>query len=554
MSSTDLMPKWQLRALIAISYLTWTISIIFGLIGHLFYWLIFNSFGRAYDKKRSKLEWTSDNEDEHYAIIIGAGFSGLGMSIKLKELGMDKFVVLERHSHVGGTWYANRYPGCQVDIPSNLYSYSFEMNSQWNYDYSGQPELADYLEKCTDKYGIRSCIQFNTTVTRCDWLDERQLWRVTTVHKDSGDEKYYYGRHLIGAYGLLSNASYPTDIEGIKTFEGEMCHTAEWNDKINFKEKRVAVVGTGSSAIQCIPQLHKNFGVSHLYVFQRTPPWVATLKNRAVTPFEKNIFTAVPLIQKFLRACIYWRLESTVFSFVYRWPIRFVAQNLVRYIFLRQVKDPELRQKLTPTSDFGCKRILLSNDWYSTLQQPNVTLVTNRIRQVKPHSIVTYDGDEYPVDIIVWSTGFKVHSLNVPMFGIQGQSLEKQWSQTVQAYRGATVPNFPNMFLLLGPNTGLGHNSVVVMIEAQLKYIMEALVYMHENDIRALAVKQNVSDRFNEEIQSKLKSTVWQVGGCHSWYQDPKGNNTTIWPGFTWTYDLLLRKFDYQNYYVVSTT
>ncbi|CAF3657497.1 unnamed protein product [Rotaria sp. Silwood1] len=391
------------------------------------------------------------------------------MSIKLKEMGMNKFVVLERHSHVGGTWYANRYPGCQVDIPSNLYSYSFEMNPQWGHYYSCQAELADYLEKCTDKYDVRSYIQFDTTVTRCDWLDERQLWRVTTVLKNSDDEKYYYGRYLIGAYGLLSNASYPTDIEGFETFEGEMCHTAEWNDKINFKEKRVAVVGTGSSAIQCIPQLHKKFGISHLYVFQRTPPWITTLPNRPVTSLEKNIFTAVPLIQKFLRGCIYWRLESTVFSFVYRWPIRFVAQKIVKYILFRQVKDPELRQKLTPTSDFGCKRILLSNDWYSTLQQPNVTLVTNRIRQVKPHSIVTYDGNEYPVDIIVWSTGFKVHSLHIPMFGIQGQSLEKQWSQTMQAYRGVTVPNFPNLFLFLGPNTGLGHNSVLVMIEAQIK-------------------------------------------------------------------------------------
>lgn len=435
MPSTDLMPKWQLWILIAITYFTWTISIIVGLVGHLIYWLIFNSFGRTDAKKRSKLEWTSNNEDEHYAIIIGAGFSGLGMGIKLKEMGMDQFVVLERHSHVGGTWYANRYPGCQVDIPSNLYSYSFEMNSQWSHYYSRQSELADYLERCTDKYGIRSHIQMNTTVTRCDWLDDRQLWRVTSVHKNSDDnEKYYYGRHLIGAYGLLSNASYPTDIEGFETFEGEMCHTAEWNDKINFKGKRVAVVGTGSSAIQCIPQLHKNFGISHLYVFQRTPPWVTTLKNRALTPFEKNIFTTVPLIQKILRACIYWRLESTVFSFVYRWPIRFVAQKLVRYVFLRQVKDPELRQKLTPTSDFGCKRILLSNDWYSTLQQPNVTVVTNRIRQVTPLSIVTHDGNEYPVDIIVWSTGFKVHSLPIPMFGIQGQSLEKQWSQTAQVY------------------------------------------------------------------------------------------------------------------------
>ncbi|UJR12247.1 hypothetical protein I4U23_016424 [Adineta vaga] len=539
------MSKWQFRMLIFISYLTWTISVILGLIGYIFHWFIFDLFDK---NKNFKFQSKNENEDEHYAIIIGAGFSGLGMGIKFKEMNMHKFLILERHSHVGGTWYANRYPGCQVDVPSNLYSYSFEINPKWSHQYSRQNELWEYLEKCTDKYQLRSHIQFNTTVIQCDWLDDRQLWRVTTV-----DKKSYYARFLIGAYGILSNASYPKHIEGFESFQGEMCHTAEWNDKINFQGKRVAVIGTGSSAIQCIPQLHKHFGISHLYVFQRTPPWVIAIENRTITQFEKKLFTKFPLIQRFLRACLYWRLESTVLSFVYRLPLRFIAPKLVRAIFFYQVKDPILQKKLLPTSDYGCKRVILSSDWYSTLQQSNVTLVSNRIKQIESHSIVTYDGDEYPVDIIVWATGFRVHSLHIPMFGIQGQSLEKQWSQTVQAYRGVTVPQFPNMFLLLGPNTGLGHNSVLVMIEAQLKYILEALIYMQEKKIRAMVVKENVSDKFNEEIQSKLKKTVWQVGGCHSWYQDPKGNNTTIWPGFTWTYDLLLRKFDYQNYDVLST-
>ncbi|CAF0828282.1 unnamed protein product [Adineta ricciae] len=538
------MSKWQFRLLIGISYLTWTISIIIGLIGYVVHWIIFD----RNDKKKLNFQWTlSDNENEYHTIIIGAGFSGLGMGIKLKEVNMNKFIILERHSHVGGTWYANRYPGCQVDVPSNLYSYSFEMNPEWSHQYSGQAELADYLEKCTDKYHLRSHIQFNTTVLQCDWLDDRHLWRVTTK-----DEKCFYGRYLIGAYGVLSNASYPTDIKGLETFQGEICHTAEWNDNINFQGKRVAVVGTGSSAVQCIPELQKNYGVEHLYVFQRTPPWVFAIQNRTLTQLEKKLYANFPFVQKFFRACLYWRLESTVLSFVYRLPLRFVTQKLLRLIFFLQVKDPQLREKLMPKWDYGCKRTVLSSDWYSTLQQPNVTIVTNRIQQLKPHSIVTFDGDEYPVDIIVWATGFKVHALAIPMFGIQGHSLEKQWSQTVQAYRGVTVPNFPNMFLLLGPNTGLGHNSVVVMIEAQFKYIIEALIYMENKGIRAMAVKQHISAKFNEEIQSILKKTVWQAGGCHSWYQDPKGNNTIIWPGFTWTYDLLLRTFDHANYDVLS--
>jgi len=326
-----------------------------------------------------------------------------------------------------------------------------------------------------------------------------------------------------------------------------MCRTAEWDKTIDFKDKRVAVIGTGASAIQTVPEIQKS-GVTQLLVFQRTPAWVVPRADRVVTDREKRLFARFPIIQKFIRAVVYWIRESTVLSFTYRLSIRFFNEELVKYNLRRPVKDKELRKKLTPTFDLGCKRVLVTSDWYPAIQKPNVKLVTNRIREIKSNSIVTHDGDEYPVDIIIWSTGFQVQKFPYAVYGVNDRSLVEQWSETMQAYRGVTVPNFPNLFLLLGPNTGLGHNSVVIMIEAQLHYIAEALLYMEENKAQALDVKQNVYDQFNQNLQSKLKTTVWQSGGCHSWYQDAKGNNTTIWPGFTWIYILLLKNFYYKNY------
>lgn len=347
-------------------------------------------------------------------------------------MGMDKFVIVERHSHVGGTWYANQYPGCAVDVSSDLYSYSFEPNPEWSTRYSPQPEVEHYLEHCTEKYGLRPHIQFDTTVLRCDWIDDRQVWKVTTMHKNSNEEKYFYSRFLVGAYGLLSDASYPKNIKGIETFQGQMCHTAEWNRMIDFKGKRVAVIGTGSSAIQLVPQLHKNFDISHLYVFQRTAPWVIPLPNRSITSLEKKIFAFFPFVQKFSRLWTYWKNETLVLSFVYRWPIRWIVHYIYRQWLYLQVKDEKLRIKVTPKFEFGCKRILLSNHWYPTLQQPNVDLIINPIQEIKPNSIVTYDRDEYPVDIIIWSTGFRVHSLHVQIYGVQGKPLTEQWSESIQ--------------------------------------------------------------------------------------------------------------------------
>ncbi|UJR21710.1 hypothetical protein I4U23_024787 [Adineta vaga] len=532
--------------LILCSITTVVISIIIGLIGHFFYWLFFDSFGRSTKRAKRKLKWTNNQrDDEYYVIIIGTGFSGLGTAIKLNQLGMDNYILIERNAHLGGTWYANQYPGCACDVPSNLYSFSFEPNPNWSYYFGRQPEIQDYLEHCADKYHVRRHIHFNRTVTQLKWIEDRQLWQVTT--ESNSGEKVFYSRSVILGSGPLSNEAYPKDIKGIDKFEGEMCHTAKWNKSFDFVNKRVAVIGTGASAIQAVPEIQK-MGVSQLLVFQRTPPWVIPRLDRRITDWEKNVLKRFPIIQKLIRVMIYWGAESIALSFVYRWPLRVINQLLAKYNLTREVKDPELRKKVTPTWEFGCKRMLLTNEWYSTLQKTNVKLVTNRIREIKAHSIVTHDGDEYPVDIIIWSTGFQVQTFPLPVYGVNGCSLTEQWSETLQAYRGATVPNFPNLYILLGPNTGLGHTSVVIMIESQINYIAEAFLYMDKYNLKSLEVNREAHDNFNQTVQLKSKKTVWLSGGCHSWYQDAKGNNSTIWPDFTWIYILLMKTFDYENY------
>jgi len=403
---------------------------VLGLIGHFLYWLLYDSLGRSHKRSKRKLKWINNQRDiEYYAVIIGTGFSGLGMAIKMNKLGMDNYILIERHGHVGGTWYANKYPGCACDVPSNLYSFSFEPNPKWSYYFSRQSEIAEYLEYCTDKYDIRRHIHFNTTLTELRWLEGQQLWQVIT--KSDNQEKIFYARSIVLGTGPLSNASYPTDILGIDKFEGKMCHTAEWDSTIEFKNKRVAVIGTGASAIQVIPEVQK-MDVSQLLVFQRTPPWVIPRIDRRLSHWEKDLLRRFPVIQKLIRVMIYWATESFALSFVYRWPIRFINQILVKYNLERQVEDKDLRKKLTPTWDLGCKRMLLTNDWYSTLQESNVKLITNRIREIQSHSIVTYDGDEYPVDIIIWSTGFQTQKFPIPIYGMNGCSLTEQWSETMQ--------------------------------------------------------------------------------------------------------------------------
>ena len=422
--------KGHFLLLLFCAYVTIGMTVILGFLGQFFYWLFVDLCGLRNQLTNRKLHLTkSQTNDEYYALVIGSGFSGLGMAIKLRELGTDDFIIIERHEHIGGTWYANKYPGCACDVPSNLYSFSFEPYPKWSYFFGRQPEIDEYLEHCTDKYDIRRHIRFNTTVTKMKWIDDRQVWEVTI--QSNGKENRVYARYVMAGYGPLSNASYPNDIVGIDKFEGRMCHTAEWDKTLDFKNKRVAVIGTGASAVQTAPEIQKS-GVTQLLIFQRTAPWVIPRADRVVTDWEKQIFTRFPIFQKFIRGLIYWIRESTVLSFVYRLPTRFINAEIIKYFLHVQVKDEELRRKVTPRWDLGCKRVLLSNDWYPMLQRSNVKLITSRIQEIRWNSIVTCDGNEHPVDIIIWSTGFLVQEFPLTVYGTNGCSLTERWSESFQ--------------------------------------------------------------------------------------------------------------------------
>ena len=406
------------------------LTVLLGTSGHLLHWLLFDSFGRERRRTQRRIQATlNTREDEHYAIIIGAGFSGLGMAIQLQKLGIDDYVILERHTCIGGTWYANTYPGCACDVPSDLYSFSFEPNPNWSYYFSRRTEIAQYLEHCTDKYNLRRHVRFGTHVSELKWLEERQVWQVTT--ESEGIEKQFYGRFVMAGYGPLSNAAYPSDIPGLDQFQGQMCHTAEWDHQMAFRNKRVAAVGTGASAVQVVPEVYKE-GVEQLLIFQRTAPWVVPRADRLVEDWKKRLYARLPIVQKLIRGWMYWTRESDVLAFVYRLPVRFLSQELVKVRLRGQVKDSDLRAKVTPAFDLGCKRVLLSDDWYTTIQKPNVKVIDNRIREVKANSIVTYDGDVYPVDSIIWSTGFQVQKFPLTVYGKDNHSIAEQWADTMQ--------------------------------------------------------------------------------------------------------------------------
>lgn len=431
MNSSSWILEIRFRILAMCMALVFVTSAIVGVTGHFIYWLLFESFGRRKAREEQKLTWTqtADNDNQYHTIIIGTGFSGIGMAVRLSKMGMNNYILLERNDEVGGTWYVNTYPGCACDVPSNLYSFSFEPNPNWSYYFSRQSEIGKYLKHCADKYGIRKNIRFKNDVNEIRWLDNENCWRVKT--KTSTGTSVYYGQSIVLGTGPLSNPTYPTDISGIDDFRGQMCHTATWNPKIDFRNKRVAVIGTGASAIQVVPEIQK-MPISKLYVFQRTAPHVIPRIDRPLNQWEKDLFRVCPWLQKIVRMLIYWATESFALTFVYRFPLRFIIQDFVHCNLQRQVKDESMLKRVTPYWEFGCKRMLISNDWYPTLQKSNVELVTGRIKALGENSIVTNEGTEYPVDIIIWSTGFETQKFPLSVHGINGKSLTDEWSQTIQ--------------------------------------------------------------------------------------------------------------------------
>jgi cation diffusion facilitator CzcD-associated flavoprotein CzcO len=453
-------------------------------------------------------------------------------------------VIFEKADDVGGTWRANTYPGCQCDVPSHLYSFSFAPNPNWSRTYSNQPEILDYLRDCARRFGVMPHIRFNHAVQGASWDETQKIWRITTSQGD------WTADVCIAAHGGLAEPSMPP-IDGIENFEGEVFHSADWDHESELAGKKVAVIGTGASAIQIVPRIQPQ--VEKLFVFQRTPAWVFPHTDRPIRDWERSLYKRVPAAQRLVRAGIYGARESLVFGLAKNpklaEPLRRVAASHLR----KQVPDRDLRRKLRPRYTPGCKRMLLSNTFYPSLQEPNVELVTDPIDGVKASSMFVSGGREIDVDAIICATGF--HVTDNPMAhkvkGKGGVSLADAWEETgLKAYVGTTVPGFPNLFLMTGPNTGIGHTSLVVMIEAQIKYVLDSLRYMQENEVASLEVRRRVVELFDKEIQEKSKSTVWTMGGCASWYLDKGGRNSTLWPDFTWRYRRRIRRFDPTAYLV----
>ena len=481
-----------------------------------------------------------------HTVVIGTGFSGLGMAIQLKRDGRDDFVVLEKADDVGGTWRDNTYPGCACDIQSHMYSFSFEQNPEWTRSFSPQPEIWDYLRRVTDRYGLRRHIRFGTEVTGARWDADENRWHVTTA---AGDE--YVARFLVAGIGGLHIPNVP-ELPGIENFAGPAFHSARWDHSYDLAGKRVAVVGTGASAIQFVPRIAPATG--RLTIFQRTPPWIMPKPDHAIPGWLKRMFRLVPGAQRTYRALIYWLLESRAAGFNGRPGIMKVAQRIALRHMHKAIEDPELRRKLTPDYVMGCKRVLIANDYYPALTRPDVEVVTSGIAEVRTHSIVDTAGVEHEVDAIIYGTGFHVTDAfdYVNITGVDGRDLSKDWrTNGIRTHYGITVAGYPNLFFLLGPNTALGHNSVVFMIESQIRYVAQAMRLVERSGAAGLAPRESAQARFQSDMQRKLVAGVWTQGGCTSWYLDAHGVNRTIWPGYTWRYWQRTRHLNPADYELV---
>jgi cation diffusion facilitator CzcD-associated flavoprotein CzcO len=479
---------------------------------------------------------------EHFRIaIIGSGFSGLGMAIRLLGEGIEDFVVLERADEVGGTWRDNTYPGCQCDIPSALYSFSFAPNPDWSRFYPLQEELRDYLRRCAADFGVLPKIRFETEVTGMAWEESERRWSIDTSRgKVTADV-------VVSGAGGLSEPADP-DIPGIESFEGTRFHSAQWNHDHDLSGERVAVIGTGASAIQFVPEIQPRVGRLHL--FQRTPSWVMPDPDRRVTDFEHRLWRRWPVTQRALRGALYLAHESTVLGTIVNRRLSSAFERIASRHLRSQVRDPELRAKLTPSYTLGCKRITMSNAYYPALAAPNAEVITDPITEIRARSIVTADGTEREIDTLICGTGFRVH--DNPAFarvrGRDGLTLSDVWKGSPRAYLGTAIAGFPNHFLLVGPNSAGGYNSIVFTTEAHINYALGAIKAMERHRIGAVEVRPEVYDAFNREADERLADSVWNEGGCASWYLDANGRNAIWWPGFTWRLWQRTRRFDPGEY------
>ena len=480
--------------------------------------------------------------------IIGAGFGGLCMAIKLREAGQDDFVILEKGADVGGTWRDNSYPGAACDVQSHMYSYSFNGNPNWSKRYSSWREIQEYILATTEKYALRPFIRFQTSLIGARYDAATALWHLQT---DRGLQVVC--RHFVLASGPLHVPQIPK-IPGLARFKGRVFHSAQWDHDYDLNDKNVVSIGTGGSAIQFAPEIAPR--VRRLHIFQRTPAWVIPRDERAYTQIEKQAFARLPFLRKLHRARLYWSNESRVWP-IFHPSLARVGGEALKWWIRWSVKDPQVAAALIPDYTLGCKRVLISNKWYPMFNRDNVELVTAGIREIKEHSIVTDDGQERAADCIILATGFvvdpRIYMQGMSCHGLPGHDLLRDWQDQVEAYYGVSVAGYPNMFQLVGPNSALGHNSIIFMIECQVHYILNCMKLLEQSGADSIDVQPQAQAAFNEEVQKALRGTVWS-SGCVSWYTDSQGKNYTIWPWSTWRYWLRTRELKRADFILAKAT
>ncbi len=472
--------------------------------------------------------------------IIGAGFGGICMAIKLGRAGIP-YTIFEKASSVGGVWRDNVYPGAACDIPSHLYSYSFEPSHDWSRTYGQASEIRSYIENCARKYGVLEHIRLGTEVTAAEFQEESGRWRIKL-----GDGGELQARFLVAATGQLSLPAEPR-FPGLDNFPGKVFHSARWDYDYEMTGKRVAVIGSGASAIQFVPQIAPK--VAQLYLFQRSAPYVLAKPDRPYTPLEKYVYRHFPIALAASRTRKYLYHEARVIPMT-----KGRGMTLIKMLFKqnlrRQVTDPKLRARLTPDYPIGCKRVLISNEWYPAITRPNVEVIPTGLREVRDSRVVGADGTEREVDAIVFGTGFATNDFLSPMTitGLGGLDLRRDaWNGGADAYLGITVSGFPNMFILYGPNTNLGHNSIIYMLESQTDYVLSAIRHVGTYGNAWINIRPEVQEHYNQEVQERLGDTVWEAG-CTSWYRTASGKNTNNWPSYTIEYRRRTRFFDAGNY------
>jgi cation diffusion facilitator CzcD-associated flavoprotein CzcO len=479
--------------------------------------------------------------------ILGAGLSGLCMAIRLQQEGVRSFTVYEKGDRVGGTWRDNSYPGAGCDIPSHLYSFSFLPSPDWSRHYAEQPEILRYLEHCVDRFGLQDRIRFGTEIVRARFDDEGHTWRL-----EARDGQVFTADVVVAGLGQLNRPSVPR-IEGLDSFSGRAFHSARWDHGVDLAGRRVAVIGTGASAVQFVPKITPRVG--RLSIFQRSPNWILPRNDALYSERSKRVFRSAPALQRLHRAAIYWGAEVR-FLALEGWSQRVVGpimQRVARRHLEAQIPDPVLREKLLPTYPIGCKRVLVSDDYYPALAAANVELVTSPIARVAPDGIVTADGTHRAADTIVFGTGFESLDFLAPLdvVGARGRRLADAWKDGAEAYLGMSVAGFPNLFVLYGPNTNLGHNSIVFMVECQVGYVLQCVAAIGARSegrgAASMAVRPDVMDSYNREVQERMRSTVWEAG-CDSWYKTASGKVTNNWPRFTFQYMLATRTPRFEHF------